>query len=75
VIEDGIVHREFALTGEALHHSLFLRITAVQGEIQVCLMWCEVADESVVVMKFRPEKAGNSLEEKTGMTCCIVSRG
>ena len=29
---------------------------------------CEVADEPVVVMKFRPEKPGNSVEEKTGMT-------
>jgi hypothetical protein len=30
-------------------------------------MRCEVADESVVVMKSRPVKAGNSLEGKTGM--------
>jgi len=29
-----------------------------------------VADESVVVMKSRPEKAGNRLEDKTGTTCC-----
>jgi len=27
-----------------------------------------VADEFVVVMKFRPVKPGNSVEEKTGMT-------
>ncbi|RZW19260.1 MAG: hypothetical protein EX260_07890 [Desulfobulbaceae bacterium] len=27
-----------------------------------------MADESVVVMKFRPVKAGNSVEDKTGMT-------
>ena len=27
---------------------------------------CEVADEPVVVMKFRPVKAGNRLEDKTG---------
>jgi hypothetical protein len=38
-------------------------------------MWCEVADDSVVVMKSRPEKAGNSLEDKTGMTCRLVDRG
>jgi len=31
-------------------------------------MRCKVADESVVVMKFRPEKPGNRVEEKTGMT-------
>jgi hypothetical protein len=29
-----------------------------------------VADEPVVVIKFLPMKAGNSLEEKTGMTKC-----
>jgi hypothetical protein len=38
-------------------------------------MRCEVADESVVVMKFRPEKPGNRVEEKTGMTCSLVCRG
>ena len=32
-------------------------------------MQCEVADESVVVLKFRPEKPGNSVEDKTGTTC------
>ena len=31
-------------------------------------MRCKVADESVVVLKSRPVKAGNSLEGKTGMT-------
>ena len=31
-------------------------------------MVCEVADESVVVKKFRPVKAGNRVEGKTGMT-------
>ena len=29
---------------------------------------CEVADEAVVVTKFRPEKPGNSVEVKTGTT-------
>lgn len=50
-------------------------------------MRCEVADDSVVVMKFRPVKAGNRLEGKTGTTrdlvvggrgraksCCVVRR-
>ena len=38
-------------------------------------MWCEVADDSVVVMKSRPVKTGNSLEGKTGTTCRRVGRG
>lgn len=29
---------------------------------------CEVADETVVVRKFRPVKPGNSVEDKTGTT-------
>ncbi len=29
---------------------------------------CEVADESVVVMKSQPVKLGNRVEDKTGMT-------
>ncbi len=36
------------------------------------MMQCEVADESVVVMKFRPEKAGNRVEEKIGMTIGLI---
>jgi hypothetical protein len=36
---------------------------------------CEVADDSVVVKKSRPEKAGNRLEEKTGTICSLVYRG
>ena len=31
-------------------------------------MRCEVADDSVVVMKSRPVKAGNSVEDKTETT-------
>jgi hypothetical protein len=38
-------------------------------------MRCEVADESVVVMKSRPVKAGNSLEGKTGTTRRFVGGG
>jgi hypothetical protein len=34
-----------------------------------------MADESVVVMKSRPEKAGNSLEGKTEMTRSLVDGG
>lgn len=38
-------------------------------------MRCEVADDSVVVMKFRPMKAGNRLEGKTGTTRRLVGGG
>ena len=38
-------------------------------------MRCEVADDSVVVMKSRPVKAGNRLEDKTGTTCRKSWRG
>ena len=38
-------------------------------------MRCEVADDSVVVMKSRPVKAGNRLEGKTGMTCRSSRQG
>ena len=36
-------------------------------------MRCEVADESVVVLKFRPMKIGNYVEDKTGMTCGVFT--
>lgn len=36
---------------------------------------CKVADESVVVMKSLPVKAGNSLEDKTGTTCGLFAGG
>jgi hypothetical protein len=51
------------------------RVRKAQEETQGLLMRCEVADESVVVMKPRPEKAGNSLEGKTGMTRRLVDGG
>ena len=35
-------------------------------------MTCRVADEPVVVMKFRPVKPGNSVEGKTGTTASRV---
>ena len=31
-------------------------------------MWCEVADDPVVVSKSRPVKPGNRVEDKTAMT-------
>ena len=39
------------------------------------LMQWEVADDSVVVLKFRPVKPGNSVEDKTGMTWRQSSSG
>ena len=38
-------------------------------------MVCEVADEPVVVKKFRPVKAGNRVEGKTGMTVVSYTAG
>jgi len=35
-------------------------------------MRCRVADESVVVMKLRPVKASNGVEDKTGVTCMYM---
>ncbi|PAS33440.1 hypothetical protein CGT70_19105 [Vibrio cholerae] len=46
----------------------------VQGENQDSC-WCEVADESVVVNKARPEKPSNGVEEKTELTISIASDG
>ena len=39
------------------------------------VMWCGVADDSVVVIKTQPVKAGNSVEGKTELTWCLSSRG
>ncbi len=72
MLEDAIVHREFALTGEALHLYLPFAVDwwvrKVQEVTQGRPKRCEVADDSVVVLKSRPVKAGNSVEGKIGMT-------
>lgn len=47
---------------------MYGRDRKVQGEIRGRPKRCEVADESVVVMKSRPVKSGNSMEGKTGTT-------
>ncbi|RDG29122.1 hypothetical protein DV872_23425 [Oceanispirochaeta sp. M1] len=39
------------------------------------LMLCRMSDESVVVIKFRPVKASNGLEDKTGMTLHLIVMG
>lgn len=66
MLQDGVAYREFVVTGEALH-SPCLQGSLIKEETQG--VWeCEVADELVVVKKFRPEKPGNSVEGKTGMT-------
>ena len=79
MIEDGVAYREpegnwGSLVLSRLSWSENL-VRLAQEETQGQLTQCEVADDSVVVMKSRPEKAGNSLEEKTGMTCCTMSAG
>ncbi len=38
-------------------------------------MLCRVADDSVVVIKFRPMKASDGMEEKTGMTLHLLQWG
>lgn len=70
--EGGVVHREPEVTGEALYRSVQAGDREIQEETQGRTKRCEVADESVVVTKSRPEKAGNSLEEKTGTTRGLV---
>ena len=68
MIEGGVAHREPEVTGEALYRSVPSADSEIQEETQGRTKRCKVADESVVVMKSRPEKAGNSLEEKTWTT-------
>jgi hypothetical protein len=72
VLEDAIVHREFALTGEALHMFLLYAADCWDRKVQEVTQGrpkrCEVADDSVLVLKSRPVKAGNSVEGKIGMT-------
>ena len=72
VIEDGVVYREPEGNWGSLVSSWFLwsksQVRKAQEETQVLSTRCEVADDSVVVMKSRPEKAGNSLEDKAGTT-------
>lgn len=70
VFEDAIAHRELALTGEALYRrsERLAEDGPARGNPSSPLMTCRVADEPVVVMKSRPVKPGNSVEEKTGMT-------
>ena len=73
VIEGGAAYRESSVTGEALHRSE--RIREAQEETRGRPMRCEEADESVVVKKSRPMKAGNGVEDKTGTTGGEVRRG
>ena len=63
MIEGGAAHRGPVLTGEALHCSGGPDREA-QEETQGRTRRCEVADDSVVVMKFWPVIAGNSLRIK-----------
>lgn len=40
----------------------------------MCAMWCGKSDDSVVVMKSCPEKAGDGVEDKNGMTCSMICK-
>ena len=75
MIEDAVACREPEVTGEALYRSAQVADREIQEETQGRTKRCKVADESVVVTKSRPEKAGNSLEDKTGMTCGLFAGG
>ena len=77
MIEGGAVYGEPGLTGEALHRSGQRSgpDREVQEETRGRTRRCEVADDSVVVRKFRPMRAGNSLEDKTGTTHSLVCGG
>ncbi len=71
-MQDGVAYWEPVVTGEALHRTLAAMARLSRQEETQALKGCEVADESVVVMKFRPVKPGNSVEGKTGMTRRLV---
>lgn len=75
MIEDAAACREPEVTGEALYRSVPSADREIQEETQGRTKRCKVADESVVVMKSLPVKAGNSLEEKTGTTRGLVRGG
>jgi len=78
VFEDVIAHRGFALTGEASYGSckpIIGNDRKEQEETQVRPKLCEVADDSVVVKKFRPMKSGDRAEDKTGMTRWLCPLG
>ena len=49
-----------------------LSVILIKMKVKINLMRCRVADDSVVVSKPFPVKAGNSLEDKIKVTLCIV---
>ena len=49
-----------------------MRVGGFKRQLKKWPMWCEVADDPVVVSKSRPEKPGNRVEEKTAMTSGLV---
>ena len=75
MIEGEAAHRGLVVTGEVSQRILAsnrVRIREAQGGTRGRTTRCEESDESIVVLKSRPEKAGNSLEEKTGTTRDLV---
>ncbi|EPW6626181.1 hypothetical protein ACWOWW_004364, partial [Vibrio vulnificus] len=47
----------------------------VHQEVTQDVRWCEVADEPVVVIKARPMKASNGVEDKTKPTFANMCKG
>ncbi|WP_041401352.1 hypothetical protein [Salinispira pacifica] len=73
MFEDGVVYRDCAqYLGKPVE--IPAKGRERQAEMQVRSKFQQVADESVVVSKFRPVKASNGVEEKTGMTSFPVTR-
>lgn len=73
MFEDGLAHRESGVTGEALYCTMM--DSEVQEETQGQSEAVQGADESIVVMKPRPMKPGNRVEDKTGVIHSIVFVG
>ena len=74
MFEGGISNRDRCSNrGSLASFPVFFLLGAQGQEVIQDLCWCEVADEPVVVMKFRPLKASNGVEGKTGMIISIKS--
>lgn len=74
MFEDGAAYRVLVITGEALPS---IPNALGEGLFKGCprQLRSKVADEPVVVMKFWPVKAGNSVEGKTRTTAGGGSAG
>lgn len=84
MIEDGVSFRVVGSNRRSLVSSdpicLAVRehresVNILQEETQGDVMRCKVADEPVVVMKSRPVKPGNGVEDKIEMTRWFLPGG